>query len=126
MSRIRSKGTKLEKAMRQILEEMNIRYLSHPRLEGNPDFLLQGRIALFCDSSFWHGRRWKALKKRLERGSRPEYWVAHIARNRARDRQVTRQLSGEGYLVLRFWDDEVFGDPRRCRRELVEALGRTE
>ena len=126
MSRIRSQGTRLEISMKQILDEMGIRYRSHPKVEGSPDFLVQGRIALFCDSSFWHGRHWKALKKRLEGGSRPDYWIAHIAENRARDRQVTRRLSSQGFLVLRFWDDEIFKDPQRCRRELAEAMSRTK
>ena len=88
MSRIRSKNTGLEAEARKMLRRHGIRYRSHPKLYGSPDFLLEGRLLLFCDSSFWHGRNWKNLKERLAAGSNPGYWVGHIGSNRKRDRKV--------------------------------------
>lgn len=122
MSHIRSKGTRLDTSMQLLLTEMGVWYRPYPRIVGNPDFLVQEKIALFCDSGFWHGRNWKALKKRLEMGSRPEYWVSHIGKNRTRDRWVTRRLRSEGYLVLRFWDDEIYRNPQHCKLALNKAL----
>jgi len=121
MSRIRGKKTGLDLAMRKLLRRAGIKFKMYPRIVGNPDFLVGQRIAVFCDSSFWHGRNWKRLKAQLERGSNASYWVAHIARNRSRDRRVNAALRRMGYEVLRFWDDEVFRRPADCMTKIKKA-----
>ncbi len=41
-------------------------------LPGSPDIVLtKYRIAIFCDSEFFHGKDWAELKPRLERGNNP-------------------------------------------------------
>lgn len=122
MSKIRSKDTRLELAMKALLRRAGIRFQAHPKIHGHPDFLVGERIALFCDSSFWHGRNWKKLKAQLERGSNAPYWVAHIAKNRFRDRQVNATLRGAGFEVLRFWDVEVFRQQEVCMRKIRTAV----
>lgn len=120
MSHIRSKNTTLDLEMRRLLRNAGIRFRSYPRIFGKPDFLVKGKIALFCDSSFWHGREWPKLRRQLEGGSRATYWVTHIANNRKRDRQVTRFLEKSGYTVARFWDTDIFDHPKECIRKLTE------
>ena len=46
-------------------------------LPGSPDIALtKYKIAIFCDSEFFHGKDWhQVLKPRLEKGKNPEYWV---------------------------------------------------
>jgi DNA mismatch endonuclease, patch repair protein len=107
MSRIRSRFTSLDLKMEKALSEAGVEFRMYPKEFGNPDFLVGNRVAIFCDSSFWHGRNWPALRKQLLNGSRPEYWVEHIGRNRKRDRLVTRELSKEGFTVIRFWDTDI-------------------
>ena len=68
MRSIKSKGTGLEKDTAKMLRRAKIHYRSHPKAYGSPDFLVEGRLALFCDGSFWHGRDWKKL--RAEAGGR--------------------------------------------------------
>ena len=80
------------------------------KIFGKPDFLIAPNIAVFCDSSFWHGREWGKLKKRLPEG----YWRTHIENNRKRDRVVTKQLSLRGYVVLRFWDYQIIKNTTAC------------
>jgi len=122
MSRIRSRNTKLDLAMANILRDGAIGYEAYPRIEGNPDFLVGQRLVVFCDSSFWHGRDWRALRKQLMKGSHASYWTTHILKNRWRDRQVSRKLAKLGYVVVRFWDSEVFKDPERCLARVRQAL----
>ena len=122
MSRIRGKKTGLDLAMRKLLRRAGIKFKMYPRIVGNPDFLVGQRIAVFCDSSFWHGRNWKKLKAQLERGSNASYWVAHIAGNRRRDRQINAKLRKTGYDVLRLWDEEVFEHPADCAMRIKKAL----
>jgi len=121
MSRIRSKNTRLDIAMKRILQKAGITFRMYPKMVGNPDFLVEDRITLFCDSSFWHGRNWKKLRAQLEKGSNASYWVTHIAKNRSRDRQVNANLRRRGYRVLRFWDFEVFSKPEQCSKTIKTA-----
>lgn len=123
MSQIRSKNTRLELAMKRILRKAKIKFKTYPRIYGSPDFLVGERIAVFCDSSFWHGRNWKKLKSQLEKGSNAKYWVEHLARNRNRDRHVNSTLRRRGFKVLRFWDDEIFKRQEACVRRIKAAIG---
>jgi len=122
MSKIRSKNTGLEKHARKILRKNRIKFRMHPTLYGKPDFLIENKIVLFCDSSFWHGRNWKKLKKKLENGNNPKYWVNHIQKNRTRDKKVTKELIQLGYIVLRFWDKDIFKKSEWCIEEIRKKL----
>ena len=58
MRSIKSKGTGLEKDTARMLRRARIKYRSHPKMFGSPDFIVEGRLLLFCDGSFWHGKDW--------------------------------------------------------------------
>ena len=122
MRAIKGKGTKLELNTAKMLRRAKIRYRSHPKAYGSPDFLVEGRLMLFCDGSFWHGRDWKKLKGRLEAGDNPSYWVKHIGSNRKRDRKVNRTLRVQGHPVLRMWDENVKKRPQWCVERIKNAL----
>jgi len=122
MSKIRSKNTSLEKHTKTLLRSSKIKYKSHPKIYGNPDFLLRKNTVLFCDSSFWHGRNWNKLKTQLKKGNDPQYWVNHIAKNRKRDKVVTHKLKNDGFIVIRFWDDDVYKRPAWCVSEIKKYL----
>ena len=127
MSRIRGKDTSIELALRRALWEAGLRYRIHARwLPGTPDIVFaKARLAVFCDSSFWHGRAWEAKKAKLV--TNRDFWVAKIERNIARDRRVTDALGLMGWHVLRFWDIEITKDIAAClsrvRVELDDLLG---
>jgi len=122
MRSIKGKGTGLEKDTAKMLRRAKIHYRSHPEAYGSPDFLVEGRLYLFCDGSFWHGRRWKKLKAKLEASNNPNYWVSHIASNRKRDRKVNRILKEDGQLFLRLWDTDVKKRPEWCIARIRGAL----
>ena len=63
MSRIRSKNTSIDIAMRDMLSGAKIRFEMYPELYGKPDFQVGKKILVFCDGDFWHGYRY-AEKKR--------------------------------------------------------------
>jgi DNA mismatch endonuclease (patch repair protein) len=121
MSKIRSKGTGIELAFKRALEKSDLEFEYQPKIFGKPDFLVYPNIAVFCDSSFWHGRNWKKLKPKLKQG----YWQKHIKKNIGRDRIVNRRLKESGYVVLRFWDDQIEKGLDSCitriRDEIVSA-----
>jgi DNA mismatch endonuclease (patch repair protein) len=80
--------------------------------------LLRQRIAIFCDSEFWHGYRW-GVRRKAEHKTNTEYWFAKIERNRARDRLVNRTLKREGWKVVRFWERDVVRDPDGCAKAIA-------
>jgi DNA mismatch endonuclease (patch repair protein) len=107
--------------MEQLLAASGLEYEMYPKIFGNPDFLVGPRMAVFCDSSFWHGRNWRSLRQKLSRSHHPEYWINHILSNRRRDRIVSARLRKLGYNVIRFWDDDILKRPHEC----IELLRKT-
>ena len=118
MAKIRSRGSKMELKLKKALEESTVEFEYQPKAFGNPDFLVKPNIAIFCDSSFWHGRNWNKLKHQLSK----RYWYEHISRNRKRDRLVNRTLKKQGYLVIRFWEEEIDKESDICIKKIKEAL----
>ena len=66
---IKSKDTKIELALRKALWNKGYRYRKNYRLlPGKPDIVLtKYKIAIFCDSEFFHGKDWEILKPRLQK-----------------------------------------------------------
>ncbi len=78
------------------------------------------RVAVFCDSDFWHGRDWGTLKKRLR--TNPEYWIPKIEKNRIRDKKVSQELALMNWTVLRFWESDIKKDLGSCVQRIVAAV----
>src|SRR5260221_9025305 len=100
MAAIRSRGNKdTELRFRAILRQLHITgWRRHYSLVGKPDFVFPKlRLAIFIDGCFWHG----CPKHGRKPGSNRSYWLAKLARNRARDREVVRLLRKKGWQVLR-------------------------
>jgi DNA mismatch endonuclease, patch repair protein len=73
MRNIRSKDTSVEVLLRKRLWHDGYRYRkNYKKLPGSPDIAItKYKLALFCDSEFFHGKDWDKLKVRLERGKKP-------------------------------------------------------
>ena len=121
MQRIRSKDTSIEVKLRTALWHEGIRYRNnYKKLIGKPDIVItKYRIAVFCDSSFWHGGNFDA-KKPVD--TNHKYWDAKIRRNMARDNEVNRRLKADGWIVLRFWDNDINKHLDDCVRAVKEAV----
>lgn len=123
MSRVRSSGSAMERRLGSALWAAGLRYRKQCRVFGRPDFaLVTARIAIFCDSEFWHGYRW-GERRRAEHKSNQAYWFAKIERNRKRDRLVNRTLRREGWTVIRFWEREIGRDVAGCVARVRSARG---
>jgi DNA mismatch endonuclease (patch repair protein) len=106
MSSVKSKKTKLETLFAEQLELIGLGNFvqNSSELVGKPDFVYENaRVVIFIDSCFWHGCKYHLRMP----ASNQDYWVAKIARNRRKDRQVTKQLKEEGWLVLRIWEHSL-------------------
>lgn len=116
MRKVRSKDTVIEKTMERLLKQLYLRYEKQPKMTGHPDFILkEEKIAIFCDSSFWHGRPTK--EQHFKRNK--SFWERKIKENRRRDKKNNRTLRKLGWKVLRFWDDAILKKPRFVARKIL-------
>ena len=65
MRRVKNKDSDIEQLLRKELWKRGVRYRKNVRkVFGNPDIVFAGlKIAVFCDSEFWHGYDWEERKK---------------------------------------------------------------
>lgn len=124
MQSIRSKDTKIEVILRNALWHEGIRYRkNYSKIPGKPDIALtKYKVAIFCDSEFFHGKDWEQLKPRLEKGDNAAFWMKKISRNRERDMEVDRELHALGWIVLRFWGNDIKKQLDQCVGTVKETI----
>ena len=114
MQAIRNKDSDIELLLRRELWKREIRYRKNVKsVLGHPDIAFIGkRVAVFCDSEFWHGYDWENRKNDIH--TRREFWIPKIERNIQRDIEVTEGLQNEGWIVLRFWGKDIKKNVSEC------------
>ena len=123
MSSIRSSGTKIEVLMGRALWSLGLRYRkNYKKIIGKPDFAFPTKkYAVFCDSSFWHGRNWGKDRKSEFRKNKA-FWIKKIENNIKRDKLVNQTLKGIGWKVFRFWDDEIINNSDGCAKVVFNEI----
>jgi DNA mismatch endonuclease (patch repair protein) len=108
--------------LRKALWHEGIRYRKNLKtLPGSPDIAItKYKIAIFCDGEFWHGKNWEK-KKEVFKTNR-DYWVSKIDRNIMRDNANEKKLESMGWLVLRFWGNEIIKNLADCVNEIKETI----
>ena len=124
MQAVKSKDSKIELLLRQELWSRGLRYRKNVNsVYGHPDIVFIGKkIAIFCDSEFWHGYDWEKRKSDIK--SNKEFWISKIERNMARDKEVNDYLTSNGWTVLRFWGKQIQKDAKRCADLIEEEVNR--
>lgn len=124
MQHIRSKDTSVELSLRKTLWHKGYRYRkNYKKLKGTPDIVLtKYKIAIFCDSDYFHGKDWTELEKRVLKGSNGEYWHNKIEHNILHDEEVNKILKSEGWVVLRFWSSDIKKHLDDCVQTIEEAV----
>lgn len=119
MQSVKSKGSKIESLLAKALWTKGLRYRKNDKsVFGKPDFTFKKhKVAVFCDSEFWHGKDWEI--KKLEHKSNIKFWHQKIERNIQRDKEVNEELLKNGWQVIRFWGKEI-------EKELVNCVIKIE
>lgn len=114
MQQIKNKDSTIELLLRKALWTRGLRYRKNVKcVYGHPDIAFIGKkIAIFCDSEFWHGYDWENRKNDFK--VRQEFWIPKIERNIARDKEVNARLCQEGWTVLRFWGKDIKKNLNHC------------
>lgn len=107
MARILSKNTSIENILSRELKRNNLKHKRNVNsLPGKPDIVFPDtKLAIFCDSEFWHGKGFPVSTKRIKTNN--PFWINKIKRNIVRDKQINKELSRLGWKVLRFWEKEI-------------------
>jgi DNA mismatch endonuclease (patch repair protein) len=116
MSRIRSKDTKPEMAVRRAVSSLGYRYRLHRKdLPGKPDLVFPGRRkVLFVHGCFWHAH--EGCKVANLPKSRTRFWEAKFSYNRTRDKANKSALRKLGWKVLIVWECEVRNEQKLLGR----------
>ena len=107
MRAIKSKNTKIETLLAKSMWDHGLRYRrNNKKVFGNPDFCFwKLKIAIFCDSEYFHGKDWDKNKHRIK--TNVEFWWKKIEGNIYRDKIVNESLLKDGWKVIRFWGSEI-------------------
>jgi DNA mismatch endonuclease, patch repair protein len=122
MSKIRGKNTSIEIELGRAIWRAGLRYRKHYKIKGTPDFVLvKYKVAIFCDSAFWHG--YKNMKTKRHRfRSNQTFWMNKIRRNIERDKEVNKELRKLGWKVIRLWDFEIENNLDRAITKITTTL----
>lgn len=124
MQHIKSRDTEIEVLLRKALWGYGYRYRkNYKKLPGKPDIVLtKYKVAIFCDSEFFHGKDWEALQLRLKKGKNGEYWIQKISRNIKHDDEVNKELQYLGWTVIRFWGNDIRKNTDGCIKVIEETI----
>lgn len=122
MQAIRSKDTKIEILLGKALWTAGHRYRKNDKLVlGKPDFTFKRyKLAVFCDSEFWHGKDWKNQQTRI--GTNMEFWITKIQKNIERDKLVNSKLKKQGWIVIRFWETDIKKNLDKCIQKFEKKV----
>ena len=122
MQAVKNKDSKIEIMLRKELWSRGLRYQKNSsKVYGKPDIVFIGKkVAVFCDSEFWHGYDWENKKNEIK--SKREFWIPKIERNMQRDIEVTEKLQSENWIVLRFGGNEIKKDLTECADTIERTI----
>lgn len=107
MSRIKSKDTKPELAVRSFLFKNGFRFRLHAsNLPGKPDIVLpKYKTVIFINGCFWHGH--KNCKYFVVPKTRTEWWKTKIEKNKTNDKKNLSEIKKAGYKAIVVWECQI-------------------
>lgn len=122
MQAVKSKGSKIEIALGKALWKKGYRYRKNNKtVFGNPDFTFKKyKIAVFCDSEFWHGKNWE--ERKYDHKTNIKFWHKKIERNIERDKDVNAELNKQGWTIIRFWGQDIKKNLLFCVEKVVKSI----
>lgn len=118
MSKIRGANTSPELKLRKALWKAGLRYRLNIRISKiRPDLIFKKqKIAIFIDGCFWHGCPTLYVAPR----TRAEFWSSKLLTNTSRDRNQTKRLIEDGWIVLRYWEHELNDSINEIVNEVIQ------
>jgi DNA mismatch endonuclease (patch repair protein) len=122
MSKIRSKNTKPELALRKALFARGFRYrVNDTKLPGKPDIVLpKYKTVIFSHGCFWH--RHEGCKYAYTPKTNTKFWVDKITSNSKRDKVNLQKLADLGWNVIIVWECEIRHTYKRDITPLIDRI----
>ena len=90
-----------ERKLQGILIHYGVQFETHKPILGRPDIFIEPNICIFVDGDYWH----------------------KLSQNIIYDKFVNFQLQSEGYIVLRFWENEIKTSLDKIVSKILKAAG---
>jgi DNA mismatch endonuclease (patch repair protein) len=122
MSKIRSKNTKPELALRKALSVSGFRYrVNEKHLPGKPDIVLpKYKTVIFLHGCFWH--RHEGCKYAYTPKTNTKFWVDKITSNAERDKINAEQLTALGWNIVTVWECEIRHTNKHNLTQLIDRV----
>ncbi|KGN85366.1 very short patch repair endonuclease [Porphyromonas sp. COT-290 OH860] len=122
MSRIRSKNTKPELALRKALFARGFRYrVNDKKLPGKPDIVLpKYKTVIFIHGCFWHGH--EDCKYAYIPKTNTKFWIDKITSNAERNKVNAEKLTALGWNVLTVWECEIRHTHKQNLTPLIDRV----
>jgi DNA mismatch endonuclease Vsr len=120
MQNIRSFNTKPERIIMKELLKLKIYFAKNVKtIMGKPDIVFRKKkIIVFIDSDFWHCN----INKFVMPKTNKKYWKEKITKNIERDILVNKTLKKQGWKVLRFWESNIYKNPKVIIDKIIRTL----
>lgn len=120
MSNIRSSNTSIELKLEFELKSLRIKFIKNDKsILGKPDFVFKRKkVLVFTDSCFWHVCPHHSNIPK----SHKKYWIKKLAKNKERDRFVTKELRNDGWIVIRIWEHQIKHDIEKSIVKIQRSL----
>lgn len=123
MSKVRSRDTTPELAVRRAAHRAGLRFRLHRRdLPGTPDLVFpRYRLVVFVHGCFWH--RHTGCRRTTTPASNTPKWQEKFKRNQERDVKAKSDITALGWQVRVIWECETRNDAEVISRILREIEG---
>ena len=122
MSRIRSKDTKPEKALRSILHNRRFRFRKNVEgLPGKPDIVFSKyKTVIFVHGCFWHQH--PSCNRSIMPKTNRKYWKDKFEKNITRDYKNIKKLELSNWHVIIVWECEIKNDAEEICNNIESVL----
>lgn len=113
------KDSKPERLVQEELIKRNIVFRKHEPIIGLPDIFITPNICIFCDGDLYHAHPdiFKSYDIvpliNMEANKKWEY-----------DNNITKKLKENNYIVLRFWERDIYDDIKKIGTTIENLLNR--
>ncbi len=118
MSKIKSRDTSPEMALREALWHSGMRYRVQYGKEKIDIAFPSKKVAVFVDGCFWHSCPIHGHIPKSNIG----YWKPKLEKNIERAKEKDARLKNSGWEVLHFWEHDAKKDPQKCATEVIDML----
>ena len=116
---IPNKDTTIEKTLQELLKRKQVNFEKHKPIFGQPDIFIEPNICIFADGDYWHGLLYL---QGVDYSKKKKFNNIYFENKIQRDSEVTKRLTEDGYLVLRFWEHEIRQDPEKCLKKMINVI----